>query len=200
MNLVKTILLASLPGALFLSFAFTGKDNTTLKVNTEKTQLRWFASKVTGKHEGSVKLVSGNLITDGKVLTGGNFEIDMNSITCTDLTDAATNSSFINHMKSDDFFSVAKHKTSRFEIVKVTPKGGENVEITGNMIIKGISQEITFPATVSMKGKTATARARITLDRTRWDIRFRSGKFFQDLGDKLIEDDFILELNLTAGA
>ena len=128
------------------------------------------------------------------------FDIDMNSITCTDLTDPATNTNFINHMKSDDFFSVAKHKTARFEIVKATPKGGGNYEITGTMTIKGISQEISFPATVSLKGKTATAQAKITLDRTRWDIRFRSGKFFQDLGDKLIEDDFILELNLSAGA
>jgi len=103
-------------------------------------------------------------------------------------------------LKSDDFFSVEKNKTAHFEITKVTSKSGNDFDLTGKMTIKGITQEITFPATIITTAKEVKATAKITLDRTKWDIKYGSGKFFEGLGDKIIHDDFVIELNLQAEA
>ena len=172
----------------------------TFKVDAGKSNLKWTATKVTGKHEGTVKLASGSLQSDGKNLTGGNFDIDMNTIACTDISDKETNGKFIGHLKSEDFFGVEKHKTAQFVIGKVTPKSGNEVEISGKMTIKGITKDITFPATVTHAGKGIKAKAKITIDRSEYDVRFGSGKFFADLGDKIIHDDFIIDLDMEAGA
>jgi polyisoprenoid-binding protein YceI len=168
----------------------------TFKVDAGKSNLKWIATKVTGKHEGTVKLASGSLQSDGKNLTGGSFDIDMNS----DISDKETNGKFIGHLKSEDFFGVEKHKTAHFVIGKVTPKSGNEVEITGKMTIKGITKDITFPATITHAGKSIKAKAKITIDRSEYDVRFGSGKFFADLGDKIIHDDFIIDLDMEAGA
>jgi len=196
----KSIAAASLIGALVLGSSFTGKISGSFKVNTEKSTLKWFATKVTGKHDGSVKLASGIIKSDGKTVTGGSFDIDMTSLVVVDLTDPGMNSKLLGHLKSDDFFSVDKNKTAHFEITKVSPKSGNEFDVTGKMTIKGITQEISFPATIMTTAKEVKANAKITLDRTKWDIRYGSGKFFEGLGDKVIHDDFVIELNLIAGA
>jgi polyisoprenoid-binding protein YceI len=199
MKTFKSMTLALL-GLFIISTAFNGRKAETLKVNVAKTTLKWFASKVTGKHDGTVKLANGSLISNGKQVTGGSFDIDMTTLVCNDLTDKETNAKLIGHLKSDDFFSVGKHKTAHFEISSVTPKAGTEYEVSGKMTIKGITKDLSFPANITMSGETAKATAKITLDRTQWDIRYGSGKFFEGLGDKVIHDDFIIELNLEAGS
>ena len=200
MTTFKSIAAAALMGALVLGSSFTGKLSGSFKVNTEKSTLKWFATKVTGKHDGSVKLSSGSIKSDGKSVTGGSFDIDMTSLVVADLTDPGMNGKLLGHLKSDDFFSVEKHKTAHFEITKVTAKSGNEFEVAGKMTIKGITQDISFPATITTTAKEVKANAKITLDRTKWDIRYGSGKFFEGLGDKVIHDDFVIELNLVAGA
>jgi polyisoprenoid-binding protein YceI len=196
----KTNSIIALALSAFIGGTAVAAGPGTFKVNPAKANLKWVATKVTGKHEGTVKLASGSLMSDGKNLTGGSFDIDMNSIACTDIEDKETNGKFIGHLKSDDFFSVDKHKTARFIIGKVTPKSGNEVEISGKMTIKGITKDITFPATVTHTGKSINAKAKITIDRSEYDVRFGSGKFFADLGDKIIHDDFIIDLDMEAGA
>jgi polyisoprenoid-binding protein YceI len=200
MTTFKSIAAATLMGALVLGSSFTGKLSGSFKVNTEKTTLKWFATKVTGKHDGSVKLASGTLNSDGKSVTGGSFDIDMTSLVVADIADPGTNGKLLGHLKSEDFFSVDKHKTAHFEITKVAPKSGNEFEVSGKMTIKGITQDISFPATITTTAKEVKANAKITLDRTKWDIRYGSGKFFEGLGDRVINDDFVIELNLVAGA
>jgi polyisoprenoid-binding protein YceI len=194
----KPVAALLIAGLMFAGSSFTGKLNPSFKVNVAKTSVKWFATKVTGKHDGAVKLASGTLETNGKQVTGGQFEIDMNSITCRDLEDKETNGKFIGHMKSPDFFDVANHKTAKFEIMKVVPKSGNEYEVSGKMTIKGISNEITFPANITTSAKEVKANAKITLDRTKWDVRYGSGKFFEGLGDKIIHDDFVIELDMVA--
>jgi polyisoprenoid-binding protein YceI len=160
--------------------------------------MNWNGKKVTGEHSGAVKLENGMITTDGSKLTGGTFTFDMNSITCTDLTDATYNAKFIGHMKSEDFFNTAKFPTSTFKITKVTPKGGDKFDITGNMTIKGITNAVTFPATVKVSGNTLMADGKATLDRTKYDIRYGSKSFFENIGDKAIYDDFTVEMKLVA--
>ncbi|RYF69906.1 MAG: YceI family protein, partial [Cytophagaceae bacterium] len=163
-----------------------------------KSTLSWNGKKVTGEHSGNIKVQDGAFVVDGSKVTGGQFTFDMNSITCTDLTDKGYNDKFIGHIKSEDFFNTAKFPTSTFKITKVTPKGGELYDITGNMTIKGITNAVTFPATVKMAGNQITAAGKATLDRTKYDIRYGSKSFFENIGDKAIYDDFTVDMKLAA--
>lgn len=174
------------------------KKATAYKVDTQKSIMNWNGKKVTGEHSGTVKLENGSLLVDGNKLSGGTFSFDMNSIVCTDLTDAGYNAKFIGHMKSEDFFNTAKFPTSTFKVTKVTPKGGDAYDITGDMTIKGITNAVTFPATVKMAGNTVSADGKVTLDRTKYDIRYGSKSFFENIGDKAIYDDFTVEMKLVA--
>lgn len=175
-----------------------GKKATTYKVDTQKSVLNWNGKKVTGEHSGTIKLSDGVLVVDGGKLSGGTFTFDMNSIVNTDLTDAGYNAKFIGHMKSEDFFNTAKFPTSTFKVTKVSPKGGDAYDITGNMTIKGITNAVTFPATVKMTANSITADGKATLDRTKYDIRYGSKSFFENIGDKAIYDDFTVEMKLVA--
>ncbi len=185
-----------------------GKGNkaaSTLKVDTQQSTLTWNGKKVTGEHTGTVKLSGGTLqVKDGK-LVGGEFTADMTSLTDTDLTDAGYNAKLVGHLKSDDFFGVEKYPTSTFKITKVEPianaKAGEaNYTITGDMTIKGKTNPVTFPAVVTINGNSATAKAKATIDRAKYDIRYGSKSFFDNLGDKVINDEFTVDINLVAGA
>lgn len=192
--------LLTLAAACSLSATSFAGGPDAFKVNPAKTNLKWTASKVTGKHEGMIRLAGGSLLVEGKNLTGGSFDIDMSTITCTDIADKETNANFLGHLRSDDFFGVEKFKTAHFEIEKVTPKSGNEVEVSGKMTIKGITKALRFPATIVNDGKSLKAKAKITVDRSEYDVKFRSAKFFSDLGDKLIHDDFIIELDMEAAA
>ncbi|WP_080240575.1 YceI family protein [Spirosoma rigui] len=180
------------------AFVGPGKKATTYKVDAQKSILNWNGKKVTGEHSGTIKVSDGVLMVDGGKLSGGTFTFDMNSIVNTDLTDPGYNAKFIGHMKSEDFFNTAKFPTSTFKVTKVTPKGGDAYDITGNMTIKGITNAVTFPATVKMAGNTITADGKATLDRTKYDIRYGSKSFFENIGDKAIYDDFTVEIKLVA--
>jgi len=173
-----------------------------LQVNTAQSTLTWNAKKVGGEHYGTITLADGNLQVDGSKLAGGTFTIDMTSIVVKDITRPDSNKRLTDHLKSDDFFSVEKHPSATFTITKVAKlkaKTGEpNYNVTGNLTIKGITNPITFPATVNINGKSAEATALITVDRTKYDIKYRSG-LIGTAADKIIEDTFTIDLKLVAG-
>jgi len=190
---------------MILSLGSFAIANDVFTADISKTKVEWQAKKVTGEHIGTIALKSGMLkFQDGK-LTGGEYEINMSSIVNHDLTDPEWNQKLVSHLKSDDFFSVDKFPVATFKITEVksyTPKDANdknNSLIKGEMTIKGITNSVEFPAQINLQDKVAQANAEITLDRTKWDVRFRSGKFFENLGDKLIYDDFKLTVNLVAG-
>src|SRR5688572_741338 len=95
------------------------KKEEVYKVDASKSTLAWTAKKVTGQHNGAVQISSGTLTSQGDALKGGTFVVDMNSITCKDL-EGEWNGKLVGHLKSDDFFSVEKNPTSKFEITKIT--------------------------------------------------------------------------------
>ena len=167
------------------------------------SKLTWLGKKVTGEHTGNINIANGNLLIAKNKLVGGTFEIDMNSITATDITDAEYNGKFVGHMKSDDFFATAKYPKAAFKITSLAPikgaKPGEaNYNVTGNLTIKGITNPVTFPATVKVEGNKATAQGTATIDRTKYDIKYGSKSFFESIGDKAINDDFTLNFNVVA--
>lgn len=194
MKLKSTLLIALVA---FVTFAFTGKA-TVYKVDKSKSKIAWVGKKVTGQHNGNIGIANGQLTTNGKTITGGTFTIDMNSITVTDITDAKSNGQLVGHLKADDFFGTAKFPTSTLVITKVTPGANGQYNITGDLTIKGIKKPVTFPATVSVNGNTVTAKANITVDRTAYDIKYGSGSFFDNLGDKAIDNEFTLAVDLVA--
>ena len=141
------------------------------------------------------------IVMAGKELKGGEFAIDMTSLTDTDLKDAAYNKKLVTHLKSEDFFNAEKFPTAVLKIKSVkSVEGftGPTFEVTGDLTIKGKTNEVKFPAMVQTKDGKTTATANITIDRTKWDIKYGSGKFFTGLGDKLIYDDFKLDIALAS--
>jgi polyisoprenoid-binding protein YceI len=201
-------MLVALLAAVTLQANDNGKGKkaaTSLKVDTQKSNVTWNGKKVTGEHTGNVKLQSGTLEVSNNKLTGGQFTVDMTSITDNDLKDAGYNAKLVGHLKSDDFFGVEKHPTSTFKITKAEPiagaKAGEaNYNITGDLTIKGKTEPVTFPAIVKVAGNKAEAKAKVTIDRAKYDVRYGSKSFFDNLGDKAIYDEFTLDLDLVATA
>lgn len=173
-------------------------------VDVAASSLAWTGKKVTGEHNGTINISNGKFKVEGGKITAGKFAIDMNSIANLDLAEAPDmQKKLLGHLASPDFFNVAEHPTATFEITSVAPLTGDATgathAVSGNLTIKGIAKEITFPAKVSMSDGSFTAEADFNIDRTEWDIRYGSGKFFEDLGDKTIYDDINLKLALNAG-
>jgi polyisoprenoid-binding protein YceI len=161
------------------------------EVNTETSKVTWKAYKVTGSHTGTVDLNSGALTFDGDKLTGGEFEVNMPTLISTDL-EGESKGKLEGHLKSDDFFGVASHPTSKLVFTNVKSSGKNSYEVTGDLSIKGITKPITFD--VSIYGSKATATLKV--DRANYDVKYGSGSFFENLGDKTIYDEFDLVVDL----
>lgn len=181
-------------GIAAISFS-TALVNKTVDVS--QSNIVWKAYKVTGAHEGNLKLKSGSLqLQDGK-LTGGSFVVNMGSITCTDLT-GGTADKLVGHLKSPDFFDVAKHPEATFVITQVVSRGTPGAyRVTGNITVKNITKPVRFNVDLGEEKGRTTATAAFKLDRSDFDVRFGSGSFFEDLGDKTIYDEFDLEVKLV---
>lgn len=195
------ITMGFIAAAAVTAFAFTApdkKNSITYNIDAKTTTATWLGKKVTGQHSGAINISKGNIISDGKIITGGSFEFDMKTITCTDLTDAEWNGKLVGHLKADDFFGVEKNPTAKFELTKAVLKDGNNYDVTGKLTIKGITNEITFPAMIKMDAKTLVTVAKITVNRTKFDIKYGSASFIEGIGDKAISDDFELNVNVVA--
>lgn len=175
------------------------------QLDTERSVLNWTGTKVTGKHVGTVKLKSGNLqIKQGKIQEGA-FEIDMTSLQDTDLQDPEYKKKLETHLRSDDFFGIEKHPVATFKVTSVklisaAAAGQANQEVTGDLTIKGITHPVTFPALVTLGKDKAEATGTVKIDRTKYEIRYGSGKFFEGLGDKMIHDEFMVDLKLVGAS
>jgi len=183
-----------------VAVAEDGKKATTYKVDASKSELKWNGKKVTGEHYGTINLKEGSFTLDGAKLTGGSFVADMNTIVVQDLTDKEYNGKLVGHLKSDDFFAVEKHPTASFVVTKATPKTANTYDVTGNLTIKGITKPVTFPVTVTPASNGASVKGTIVVDRSKYDMQFRSKSFFDaaTLGDKMVYDDFTIDVNLVA--
>ncbi len=193
----KANFLVALIATVVVAFAFT-TANVDYKVDKQQSKVAWVGKKVTGQHTGMINIADGKFTSDGKTLTGGSFEIDMNSITCTDLTDKGYNDKLVGHLKSDDFFSTEKFPKSTFVITSLTALGKDQYKVVGNLTIKGITKPVEFPALIQVTDKEVKAAAKIKVDRTKYDIKYGSGSFFDNLGDKAIDNDFELNVDLVA--
>lgn len=139
--------------------------------------------------EGAISFVDG-------VLATGDFTINLETIDVESTGAGSGQSSLVKHLKSDAFFDVEQHPTSSFSVTGV--EVGDEYVVTGDLTIKGITHEIQFPADIYMQDDMLHMDAEFAVDRTKWDIRYGSGSFFDDLGDKVIADEFEVTLMLVA--
>lgn len=171
--------------------ASTPVEVVTKEVKTSESTVTWKGYKVTGSHYGIINLTSGSLSFDGDKLVGGEFVVDMTSLISQDL-EGEYKGKLEGHLKSDDFFGVEKHPTSTLIFTGVKSSGKNSYEVTGDLTIKGITKAVTFD--VSIYGSKATATMKV--DRSEYDVRYGSGSFFDNLGDKTIYDEFDLVVDL----
>jgi polyisoprenoid-binding protein YceI len=166
----------------------------TYKVDASKSSITWVGKKLTGSHNGTIDLQSGALSFNGKKLAGGNFVIDMTTI-----KDADKSANLEKHLKADDFFGTDKFASSTFTIKKVAGNGN-TVNVTGDLTIKGITNSITFPATLvwNADGSVTASADKVSVDRTKYGIKYKSKSIFPDVGDKMINDEFELAIKLVA--
>ena len=191
---------------LVLVFAVTAQSvfsQTKVSINSSKSEVRWEGNKIVGGHWGTIKIKDGFLTMNGNKVSGGEFTIDMQSILVLDLKENEGKSKLEGHLKSDDFFSTDKFPTSVLKITKVNDipnarRGQANVNITGDLTIRGITHSVTFPATVNYNNNKLSAEANFTIDRTKWDIKYNSGNFFKDLGDRMIKDEIVFKVKLSS--
>lgn len=177
----------------FSATATTPIDGEKKEVKVSESKVTWKGYKVTGSHDGNINLKSGHLEMKGKKLVGGEFVVDMTSIVVTDLEAGKGKEKLEGHLKSADFFGVESNPTSKLVFTSVKPMNDNSYTVTGDLTIKGITKPVTL--VVSMFENKASATLKI--DRTKYDIKYGSGSFFDNLGDKAIYDDFDLVVDLA---
>ena len=162
----------------------------------DSSKIVWTGKKTSGQHYGTVKLASGSVTVDSSLVTEGTFEIDMNTITVEDIDEGSGKTDLEAHLKDTAFFFTSTHPRSTFKLKEINRLDGNSFRVKGDLTIKGITNEVTFPAHVNFDGNKVHIKGEMNIDRTKWDIRFKSKTFFPELGDKFIYDDFYITLDL----
>jgi polyisoprenoid-binding protein YceI len=164
-----------------------------VEVNTEKSSVKWMGKKIGRKHEGMIQLKSGYVELQDNKIAAAKIVIDMTSITNTDLENENYNQKLVGHLKSDDFFGVEEYPTATFELTQSSKFTNGKATISGDITIKGKTERISFD--VVQEGKEY--KSKVAIDRSKFDVRYDSNSFFDNLGDKAIDDIFTLDIRLV---
>ena len=163
------------------------------KVDVSASNIKWTGSQISGKsHFGSLKFKTGNITIKNNVVESGIFVVDMTSLSVDDL-EGRGKKSLEGHLNSDDFFSVESFPTSSLIISSGKQSGPSSFDVSGTLTIKGVSQGVSFSLNLE---ENNSASAKLTFDRSKFNVRYGSGSFFENLGDKLILDNIDLEISL----
>ena len=172
-----------------ISFSYS----QSLTANKTQSLIRWYGEELTGKtHFGNLSFKEGRIELQDGLIIGGNFVVNMTSLSVEDLSGGAK-ARLEGHLRSDDFFSVDKYPEATLKITQKAKVEGDVQKLYGELTIKGIKHAVDF-SVILVDKKTATAN--LTFDRSKYNVRFRSGSFFENLGDKLILDDIRMEVSL----
>jgi polyisoprenoid-binding protein YceI len=176
--------------AFVILFSFQKVIAQTNKIDVTRSIINWKGKKITGQHEGTIRFKDGYLIFKDKKVIGGNFTADMKTLSNTDQT-GSSKQKLEGHLKSEEFFNVENFSTSTLVFKSIASKGNNMYLINADLTIKGITNSIQFDLVATENNATAELK----VNRTKYDIKYGSGSFFDDLGDKTIYDDF--ELNVV---
>lgn len=179
-----------------ISRGHTGNEKYVI-IDTKKSVVTWKGSMLIGSnnHTGYIHISKGELMIENGQLMGGAAEVDMNTI---EDENHASNSGLIKHLKDPDFFDVKKFPISTIVLAKAASINGENKKITANLTIKGITHPVTFPAKIEIKDGIVKMNGKLVIDRTKWDVRYKSGKFYENLADEAISDFIEFHIKIVA--
>ena len=190
LNIIKIM---KKPIYIFILSCFFGFSQN--QINLEESSVKWTGKQLSGKsHFGTLTFKSADVSFSGEKLAGGSFIVDMNSLSVDDLTGRGKKS-LEGHLKADDFFSVNDFNFSELKLKNVEMISKNEFMATGDLTIKGYTHEakVSF---IREKG-SKNMMAKLVFDRSKYDVRYGSGSFFENLGDKLILDDIELEVTLV---
>ncbi|HTK18459.1 MAG TPA: YceI family protein [Mucilaginibacter sp.] len=164
-------------------------------IDTKESVVAWKGSSVEGVHTGYVDISKGELMIENGRLVGGTVEVDMNTI---EDNNHGRDNNLIKHLKSPDFFDVEKSPFSTIALTRVASINDENKKITGNLTIKDKTQPVIFPAKIEVQDGIVKANGKLVIDRTKWDIRYKSGKFYDNLANNAISDSIEFNIKIVA--
>jgi len=191
--MIKTGILVLIISILTMSFSPLISKGDVLKVDVANSTIKWTGYKPTGSHTGTISLQSGELKMEEGKLSGGSFIAEMSTI-----KDSDGSAKLEGHLKSEDFFDVATYATAKFEITRTEINDGKTL-VTGNMTIKGITKQIAFPAVISENGDSVVLTSEtFQINRTDFNVKYKSKSFFNDLKEKFINDKFDLQVTIVA--
>lgn len=174
---------------------------TSVAIDTSASALHWKGFKPMGSHHGTLKIKAGTLLVADSQPVGGTFILDMNSIDCEDLTPTTGKEQLENHLKSEDFFEVTTYPEATFTITSITPltEGEQTHRISGNLLLKGVEKNISFEARIShIDGVYRASTPVFTIDRTQWNVTYKSKSLFSDLKDSFINDEMEISLDICS--
>jgi len=188
-----------IPDGTYVSFNLGDKVYT---VNPADAKITWTGRKVILKNwidSGTIALKEGTFEVKEGVVASNKFVIDMTSILAMKTGAGGGQETLAKHLKSADFFDVEQFPTSTFIVKEIMSNGTSTTEYTakGDMTIKGITKEISIPVTFDRTNPDMTiAKGSVDLDRTLWDVKYGSEKFFKGLGDNIIDDMFNISFEI----
>jgi polyisoprenoid-binding protein YceI len=162
-----------------------------LNIDTSKSSIKWIGEYVFSfsGHNGFINFTEGHFIKTGDVITGGEFIIDMNSITNTDIKTKRANDNLVNHLKDPDFFDAKKFPFAKLIITKVKYYDNNQVKIDANLTIKGVTNSIQFNADLDYKEKSLITKFKI--NRKKWNVNYKS-----KMKDSPISDAITFEISI----
>lgn len=187
MRKLKTIIVV-----LLVLFNIVQVIAQTSKINISKSIIKWEGKKITGQHEGTINFKDGYIAFKDKKIVGGTFTVDMKSLSNSDQT-GSSKLKLEGHLKSEEFFGTENNPTSTLVFKSIANKGNNKYLVTADLTIKGITSSNQFELVVLENTATAT----LTINRTKYDIKYGSGSYFDDLGDKTIYDDFEITVSIV---
>ena len=175
-------------------------SQNTLHIDMDKSSIKWKGTKSTGSyHEGLINVKTSKLDFDkNNQLIGGKIIIDMNSITCTDIQNKKSNRSLVKHLKDDDFFGTEIFPISTLVITNVEKIDEQNFKLIADLTIKENTHPIEFIANIIYNDNTGLASGKLEIDRSKYNVKYRSKSWYPDIGDRFINDNFELFFNLLA--
>jgi len=188
-----------LPLFILLITSYSAIAQNSFIANTDNSTIYWKGFKPTGSHNGTIKIKEGNFTFEKGLISGGEFTFDMNSIVDLDMAaDSEYNAKLVNHLKSPDFFDSSKYPNAVFKIT-ATEKKGDQTLIKGTLTLKDKTNAIEFLATITSSGNDLNVKSEtFKIDRSKWDVKFKSKSFFDNLADNFIYDDMEISFDVKA--
>ena len=177
-------------------YLHSGNENY-IAIDTKQSMVTWTGSSLMGSnsHTGYVSISQGELLMENGQLVGGTVEIDMNTI---EDQNHKSDNKLVNHLKDPDFFEVEKFPFATMVITKAATTDADSMNVTGDLTIKGITHAVTFPANVEVKGGIVKANAKLIIDRSRCNVRYKSAKFFELVANQTLSDSIKFEMKIVA--